>query len=374
MRTKKIRGIIFISNVTKAMEHEWFADFTDKEKFDFEFILFNSLNSELHNYLIKSGFRCRNYRLHSNYMIPFHIVFFTFLILKRRPDFVHCHLFQASLVGIISAKIAGLKKRIYTRHHTDVHHVYHPHAVKYDLLVNRLSTHIIAVSNNSRNVLVNLEQVDPSKITVIPHGIPEKLINKSVPAAEVSEMRKKYGLEKSNPIIGVISRFVPEKGIQYIIPAFKSLLSGFPEAKLVLANAKGKYENEILKFLEDLPAESYLLIKFENKIDPLFASFDVFVHAPIDETCEAFGQVYIEAMSLGVPMVCCVSGIAHDLVINERNALVAEYKSAESLRSQITRMLTDRQLRETIIRNAFEDVRKHTFEKKFAAILKIYES
>ena len=374
MHNKKTKGIIFISNVTKAMEHEWFCDYADRSNYEFEFVLFNSRGSELHNYILKSGFPCREYRLKSSKHIPFYIFYFTFFLLKRRPNFVHCHLFQASLIGILSAKLAGVHKRIYTRHHADVHHVYHPHAVKWDKLVNRVSTHIIAVSNNSRDVLVKLEQVEPGKITVINHGIPEALINKFVSDDQVKAMCIKYGLEKNQPLIGVISRFVPEKGIQYIIPAFKMILKDHPNAKLVLANAKGKYETEIKKMLTMLPETSYLLIRFENNVDPLFKSFDVFVHAPIDEVCEAFGQVYIESMSLGVPMVCTISGIAPDLVVHRRNALVSEYKSAESLADNIRLMLADAQLRANLIANGRVDVKEHTFEKKFSNILAVYNS
>jgi glycosyltransferase involved in cell wall biosynthesis len=372
MKNKKVRGVIFISNVTKAMEHEWFVDFTDKTKFDFEFVLFNSANSPLYNYITSKGFTCTNYALPSTYLVPFYISFFAVKLLVKRPDFVHCHLFLASVIGISAAKLAGIRKRIYTRHHTDVHHVYNPHAVKYDKMVNALSTHVIAVSKNSANILQVLENVPAEKITIINHGIPAQLMDKHVPPEQISEMRKRYQLQDKFPIIGVISRFVPEKGIQYIIPGFKLLLNDFPKAKLVLANARGNYEQQILSLLREIPQESYVLIPFELNVDPLFKNFDVFVHAPIDETCEAFGQVYIEALSMGIPMVCTLSGIANDLIIHERNALVPEYKNAESICKQIKRMLQDDVLRAQIIANGKEDVKEHTFEKKFEKIISVY--
>jgi glycosyltransferase involved in cell wall biosynthesis len=369
---KKIKGFILISDVKKAMEHEWFLEYLDRSKFEIEFYLFKSYDSELYHFIKKHKLKCVDYNLPSKYYIPFYIVFFWLKFLIRRPDFVHCHLFQASIIGVTASWLAGIKKRIYTRHHADVHHVYHPSAVKYDRWVNKRATHIIAVSSNIKSLLENLEQVSPEKITVIQHGIPAALINKNISAAEVQEMKIKYKLEDTYPIIGVISRFVPEKGIQYIIPAFQHLLTEYPKAKLVLANANGKYADTINKLLQNVPSESFLKIKFENNINPLFKAFDVFVHAPIDPTCEAFGQVYIEAMSLSVPMVCTLSGIACDVIEHEKNALVADYKNADSLTQQIKRMLTDHYLREKLVKQGIDDLKELTFEIKYQKIETVY--
>jgi glycosyltransferase involved in cell wall biosynthesis len=244
--------------------------------------------------------------------------------------------------------------------------------VKYDRWVNKRATHIIAVSFNIKSLLENLEQVPVEKITVIQHGIPAALINKNISPTEVQEMKTKYNLENAYPIVGVISRFVPEKGIQYTIPAFQKLLSEFPNAKLILANANGRYADTINELLKSLPSSSFLKIKFENNINPLFKAFDVFVHAPIDPTCEAFGQVYIEAMSLSVPMVCTLSGIARDVIEHEKNALVADYKNTDSLYQQMRRMLTEHTLRENLVKQAINDLNELTFEIKYHKIESVY--
>ena len=223
MSPKPIKGLIFISNVHKAAEHEWFCDFVDKSELELEFIIFNSNNSELYKFITKKGFKCNNYSLKSKYFIPFYVIFFYCKVIINRYDFIHCHLFEASLIGLISGKWAGIKKRIHTRHHADFHHTYFPKAVKYDLLINKYSTHIIAVSNNTKTILLEKEQVDIGKITVIPHGIPSAIINRSVPDADIKLIKHKYNLDMYYPIIGVVSRFTEWKGVQYVIPAFKQV-------------------------------------------------------------------------------------------------------------------------------------------------------
>lgn len=354
------------------MEHEWFVEYIDDRLFDLEFVLFEARDSELHRFIGASRFRVRNYPLPNKYLIPFYICYFTARMLFSRPDFVHCHLFQASIIGILSARLAGVKKRIYTRHHADVHHVYFPNAVKYDRLVNRNATRIIAVSKVIRELLTRLEHVDERRITVIPHGLPQQLMSIAVSDEQILQMKKKYGLEGHYPVVGVISRFVPEKGIQYVIPAFRKILSRYPSAKLVLANAKGRYREQLMPLIEEIPENSRVIIPFESNINPLFKSFDVFVHAAIDGTCEAFGQIYIEALNLGVPMVCTISGIAADLIVHEQNALVAEYKDPDAISELVTRLLNEKELRERLIMQGKKDVQEYTFEKKIEKISNLY--
>lgn len=366
------RGLIIISNVEKAMEHEWFAEFVDKKEFALDFVLFNSKDSELYHFLKKHGFKCRNYRLPSKYYVPFYALFFTTRLFFKRYDFVHCHLFEASLIGILSAKLARIKKRIYTRHHGDFHHVYFPSAVKYDLLVNRNSTHIIAVSSTIKKILIEKESVPADKIIVIPHGIPEKLLGTNVPEQEIVSTKQKYGLSGHRPVIGVISRFTEWKGIQYTIPAFKKLLANFPKAKLVLANAKGEYEKALTDLLHDLDPSCYVTIPFEPHVNPLFLSFDLFVHVPVDCTCEAFGQVYIEALNHGIPMVCTLSGIANELIRDKENALVVPYKNSDSIYNAMLELINNQVLREKIIRQGKKDVKEFTFEKKYAQLRQLY--
>lgn len=372
MQPKKLSGYIFISDVTKALEHEWFADFTNQNEFDFKFVLFNSKNSDLFHYLKERGFSCRTYALSNKLSMFFYVLKFWLELLFVRPHFVHTHLFSASLVGLCAAKMAAIKKRISTRHHSDFHHLYHPHAVKYDRLINNLSTQIIAVSTTVESILIEKEQVPANKITVILHGIPLEVMDTEISAERLTRIANAYYPSDKKPVIGVISRFVEWKGIHYIIPAFKEILTQYPKALLVLANADGNYSNKITEALLTLPATTYTTIRFENDGQALMKSFDVFVHTPIDANCEAFGQVYIEAMYLRTPMICTQSGIANVLVKNNFNALTVNYKDSDSIKTQLLNLLSDKNLQNTLTENAAASVRQLSFENKFIKTISLY--
>jgi glycosyltransferase involved in cell wall biosynthesis len=170
-------------------------------------------------------------------------------------------------------------------------------------------------------------------------------------------MRQRYGIEKKNhPVIGVISRFVELKGLQYVIPAFIELRKKHPEAHLVLANAVGNYGDEIAHLLKDIPSTHYTIIQFEKDLFALYRLFDIFVHVPIDPEVEAYGQVYVEAPAAGIPSIFTLSGIARDFIVNEHNALVVPFKDSRSIHQSMERLIHDDILREKLIKNGRADV------------------
>lgn len=273
-----------------------------------------------------------------------------------RPNVVHTNLFHASIAGLIAAWIARVPIRVNTRHHSIETHLYHPHAVWYDRFVNRIATHIVAITDQVAEVLVERENVSKEKVTVIHHGLDLDRFNAALD--EPSDLRSKYGLSENYPVIGVISRFIHWKGIQYVIPAFRDLLYAYPNAKLVIANAQGPYEAEIQESLTMLDRETFVLIPYERDVLGLYKAFDVFVHVPIGEYYEAFGQVYIEALAMGVPSVFTISGVAADFVQNGSNAKVVDYQNSEDILVAISSLLANEKLREDLKENGKRDVRR----------------
>jgi glycosyltransferase involved in cell wall biosynthesis len=281
-----------------------------------------------------------------------------------KPDIVHTHLVNASIVGLAAAKFCGIPRRIHTRHHSVETHFDYPHGVYYDWLINWLSTHVVAISNVVFDVLTTKEKVEPEKVTIVRHGF--DLDRFKADESVVAELQDKYGLVDRYPVIGVISRHIHWKGIQYVIPAFRELAAKYPNAKLVLANASGPYMPEIKRLLSELDETQYALIEFERKIFALYKTFDVFVHAPIGREYEAFGQVYVEALAVGVPSVFTLSGIANDFIEDRHNALVVPYCNSQAIYEAIESLLTDAELREKIIDRGKSLVRELFREQRMA--------
>jgi glycosyltransferase involved in cell wall biosynthesis len=273
------------------------------------------------------------------------------------PDIVHTHLVDASLAGMIAAKTSGFKRRLHTRHHSTECHVYYPHAVYYDRLINWLSTRIIAMSGIVQETLLEKEGVPAEKIRLIPHGYDLSRFEND--ELTTSEIERKYSLNGHYPVVGVISRFVEWKGVHYIIPAFAKLTEKYPKAKLVLANAVGNYSGLLEAMLEkELNPDQFVKIEFEPKIFDLYKNFDLFVHVPVTRDAEAFGQTYIEALYSEVPSVFTVSGIAHDFIRDREHALIVPHRDSDAIYRAMESLLEDEGLRASIVEKGRAEVMK----------------
>ena len=352
MSTTKICYVI--SHIDKAMAFEWIAK-SLKTKFQLTFILLNPSSSNLEDFLVQQGLEVKRitYRGKQNFLSALIKAFFYFLASK--PHVVHAHLFDAQLIGLTAAWLAGVKKRIYTRHNSNYHHVYHPRGVKFDIWSNRMATQIISISQSTDHTLVQLEHVAPSKIVRIPHGFELKAFEASS-AESVNKLCKKWHIDQTKPVIGVIARHIEWKGIQFIVPAFRKFLDEYPTATLVLANASGPYHETLVEISKTIPSGNVVLLPFEEDIASLYALFDIYVHTPVDSLAEAFGQTYVEALAAGVPSIFTLSGVAAEFIVHERNALVVKFKNTEEIYQSLMRLWKDEELRMLLSKNGRQDV------------------
>jgi glycosyltransferase involved in cell wall biosynthesis len=344
-----------ISNINKSLAFEWISIYLNKDKFDLNFILLNRSDSDLEFFLKSNNIKVNRIYYKSKRDIPKAIIKTITILKKQKTTIVHTHLFDANMVGLTAAWLMGIKKRIHTRHHSNFHHVYYPKAIKYDKIVNRLSTDIIAISEIVKNILINKENVPTKKVHLIHHGFQLNDFGE-VRESTISKLRKKYILTNSTPVIGVISRFTEWKGIQFIIPAFEKLLKNYPHALLILANANGDYKNEIEKLLHIVPEQNYIKIPFEADIFSLYKLFDVFIHVPITNEVEAFGQTYVESLAAGVPSIFTLSGIANEFIKDRQNALVVPHQNAEAIYNAINELLDNKALTAELVSNGKKDV------------------
>ena len=362
----KTKVTLILYQINKALAFEWIIDHLDKDKFELSFI---SIGVEK-NSVLEQFCKERNIEFHLiNYsgkkQLPY-AIFETYKILKNTaPDVVHCHIFEGGLIGLIAAKLAGIKKRIYTRHYSTYHHTYAPDGVKYDRLINKLSTKIIAISENVRQILIEKENVDAAKIILMHHGFDLDLFY-TIADDRIEKVKAIYNPENKQPVIGVVSRYTHWKGVQYIIPAFKKLLEKYPDALLILSNAKGESAKEIKQLLSEFPEKSTAEILFEQDNAALFKLFTVFVHVPIDAEIEAFGQIYIEALAVGIPSIFTLSGIAREFIQDKKNALVVDFHNSNQIYDSMIELLQNESLRLSLIQNG-----KNSLEAYFSLPLMI---
>ena len=367
---KKI--LYILSQIDKANEFEWLIERLDKTQFQLEIISLHTKEDTALNKFCKQ------------HQIPFQHIYYQYkkdvpkaifktyrLIQKIKPDIVHAQLFEGGLIGITAAWLARIKHRIYTRHYSNYHHKFAPSGVKYDQWINSKSTHIVSITKMVSDILTHKENVPAEKITLIYHGFPFDNF-KNISEERVKQVKQRNHIPENKKVIGVVSKYMFLKGIQDIIPAFKKLLAENPDLHLVLANAHGDYKDKIHQLLNELPKDSYTEISFEQDNAALFKCFDVFVHVPVDTESEAFGQIYIEALLVGIPSVFTLSGIANEIIIDKENALVVPHQNTESIFQAIKTLLSDEQLCEYLVSNGKKTANEFSIENKIIALENLY--
>ncbi len=116
--------------------------------------------------------------------------------------------------------------------------------------------------------------------------------------------------EKRYPVIGMVTRFASEKGIEVLLNSFSQVLSRFPNASIFFV---GQQENvigevEYLRRLEPIIHRyenecrwKYLGLLSLNDLSSFYKMIDVLVVPSLNST-ESFGMVQIEAMIHGTPV------------------------------------------------------------------------
>ncbi len=366
-----MRRIVFIaSGVDRAQTWEWLIEHLHG-RVELRFILLNEGDSHFERVARERWSNVARVTYRGPKDLPRAFFQVWRLLVRWAPDAVHVHLKVAGLIALPAAMFAGVKERIYTRHHSTYHHDYFPKAVKQDRFINRCATRIVAISAVVEEVLTNLEGVDPGRIQIIHHGFDLDRA-REVSSEAIQRMTEAYNPSGRSPVVGVVSRYERSKGVEYTVEAFRRLLATHPKALLVLAGAYGPDEDAIREVVRTLPESSYVEVEFEPDVFALYRLFDVFVHVPVDRKIEAYGMIYVEALAAGVPSVVTLSGVATEFIEADCQALVVPYRDAGAIYEALERLLTDEDLRRRLAREGSMAVERFGLEPFVEAHARLY--
>lgn len=207
------------------------------------------------------------------------------------------------------------------------------------------------------------------KVRILPVAIETDFFR---PLNKKLELRKELGLA-SDKIILFIGRInFAEKGVGYLVEALPEVLNSGVDVTLVIVGGGG----EIVR-LEKLIAELRIKDKvvlagkqpFAELVRYINAS-DVFVVPSV--WLETFGQVTIEAMACGVPVVTSDAGASPDINIDGQTGFVVPAKNSEKLAEAIIKLLKDDDLKEKMGQAARERVlNNYTYQVTVNTLLDI---
>ncbi len=161
----------------------------------------------------------------------------------------------------------------------------------------------IAVSESSRNDLIKLYDIRPSRVTTIHEASDPATFYPVSNQKIISRMRKKYRIPEGAPYLLTLSTLEPRKNLSNTLKAFSRLLQDLPDSKihLVIAGRLGwKYDQFLAELKDQRERVSFTDFVPEEDLAALYSGALAFSFASY---YEGFGLPALEAMACGVPVV-----------------------------------------------------------------------
>lgn len=185
-------------------------------------------------------------------------------------------------------------------------------------------------------------------IEIIPNGVDIEKFSVSLPNPEKSLFRKQLGFCDQDKIVITASRLAEKNGLADLIKAVSLLPADY---KLIIAGS-GKLETDLKNLVKQLELEKRVVFMGDQghqQLAKLYQAADVFCRPSLTE---GFGNVFVEAMISGLPVVATGVGGIKDFLINGQTGLEVKVHDPENVARKIRQLVLDQDLREYIIENA----------------------
>ena len=249
---------------------------------------------------------------------------------ELRPDVVHTNTLKAAYYGGFAAHLARVPLVWHIRDRIASDYLPGP-AVALTRALDRVLPG--AVVANSYATLTTLGR-HTSSTGRIPHFV--------VPdAVRLPEIHKRQG---DRPFtVGILGRLSPWKGQHILLEAFaRAFPEGDERAVLIGSALFGEHDYE--RSLHELCARLGLSsrVTFAGHRDDIFEALedlDVLVHA--STVAEPFGQVVIEGMAAGLPVIAAAAGGPMEVITHGTDGLLVAPGDADALGRELARLARD---------------------------------
>lgn len=286
---------------------------------------------------------------------------------ENNIEIIHAHTGRDYLPASIVCRITKNTKFVLTRHVLFPMKPFHRFALKN-------VSKAIAVSPA---VATNLQKIFPKeKIVLISNGI-----NTENRAGEPGESLNKdfrflHNVPFDAQLVGTIGELKVLKGQRDFVLAANLVSRKFPDAYFVIVGKDNSIRQEFRQELKRLVkvlnlGNRFLWLNWVEDTAPLLAALDVFVSA---SHTESFGLAMLEAMASAKAIVATETEGARELIQNEKTGKLVPLKEPVHLAEAIGEFLEDKNLRETLGKNARENAKERfSLEKMIDETEKLYQ-
>lgn len=269
------------------------------------------------------------------------------ILKQEKVDCVHTNSLKSALYGAIAAKRAGVPLIWHIRDHIGPPYLKPIVAKGIRLLSRLLPNGVIANSHSTLNAL----ELPKSKKTLVVYSAFAKAIGSGAGIG-----RK----DRQDFNVLLVGRLAHWKGQHIVLEAAKSFKSD-ERVKFWLAGdalfGEAEYKNELIRTIEQEKLTNVSLLGHVDDIQGLMAKADLLIHTSV--TPEPFGQVIVEGMAAGLPVIASNEGGPVEIVVPGETGLLIEPGNPAVLAESITWMLNHPEERRLMAERGMKRVKEH---------------
>jgi glycosyltransferase involved in cell wall biosynthesis len=296
-------------------------------------------------------------------------------IREHNIDLVHTNSLKADIIGGIAGRFARRPVVWHIRDRVEDDYLPAPVVRLFRFLCSVIPAYVIA---NSAATLRTLHLGTRHPSSSIPSGVDLDL--KTVVVRDRTQFTAPRGDGHSDPEIfriGLIGRISPWKGQHIFLQAADQVHRRFPKARFVIIGAalfgEDGYERRVRQLSAQLGLEEVVeFAGFRPDVQRAIAELDLVVHA--STTGEPFGQVIIEGMAAGKPVVATNGGGVPEIIEDGQSGILVPMDDAPALADAICRVLADPEQAKAMGGRARQRVMDHfTVEETARRVQAVYE-
>lgn len=176
--------------------------------------------------------------------------------------------------------------------------------------------------------------------------------------------------------VGLVGRLAPWKGQDLFLKAFAATFPDGNERALIVGSAmfgEDEWAATLEALVESLGiAERVEFVGFTDDVAAEYARMDVLVHA--STLPEPFGQVVVEGMAAGVPVVAADTGGPSEVITDGTNGLLYKMGDATALAARLQQLYVDPTLRRSLVDAGLKRAEDFTAERTARQVEEVYKS
>lgn len=221
------------------------------------------------------------------------------------------------------------------------------------------SDHIIAISEFTKNTLIEKYRVSEDKITFIHHGIDDVYF------------KLKNNVESDNKYFFYPAATWPHKNHMRLLKAFKNVSQLHPEYKLILSGANKQESKRIEEYILDNNLDSNVKHLGYVDYDELPKLYENAFALVFPSLFEGFGYPVIEAMAGGCPVLC--SNTTSLPEVAGEAALYFNPESEKDIFEKMVEIIGNHSKRSELVKRGPKQAKKFTKDQMIKNTLALYK-